>query len=105
MWHTYVPLLWCEKTSLQSLPERASLLATTLRIPSNTVSGTTYCHRAGLELPNVVSVVTWSNMFREEERRGEGKERREGREGKKKSEVGERGKVKSERGGKQRNGS
>ena len=113
---TYVPLLWREKISLQSFPDLASLLAITLRIPSNTVPGTTYCHKAGLELPNVVSVVTWSDMFREGERRKgregeeggkgrrggrEGKKRREAREGKKKSDVGERGKKK----GRVRNGS
>ena len=45
-----------------SMPDEASLLAATLRIPSNTVSGVTYFQRAGFEFPNVVSVVTYVFM-------------------------------------------
>ena len=55
---THVPLLYWEKMAHHSSPTPDSLLATMVRIPSNTHSGVTLLHRSGLELPNVVSVVT-----------------------------------------------
>ncbi len=60
---TYVPLLYFLNIWLHSFPDLASLLATMLRIGSNTdPSGLTYFHKSGLLFPIVVSSVTWQKQ-------------------------------------------
>ena len=61
--NTYVPLLYWEKVSAQFFPDVAILLATIVRIPSNTVDLVTYLYKAGLLFPIVVSWVAWNKLW------------------------------------------